>query len=179
MTNGPTLDDIIKQLPLCQNRMEIDCFDDMITQAEKIVPMEPCTKLQYRIERSTYPGLLERNKATYFINFGSNYVGVKEQYVVYDLVAMIGAVGGTMGLCIGFSFNDAINFVLGYLEMGVNWTEARVANERNFPEAVRKVKTLDQDSNNSTSQCKCRCTSSPDLEARLKALEESFNLMRR
>ena len=57
---------------------------------------------------------------------------------------------------------------------------ARVANKRNFPEAVRKVKTLDQDSNNLTSKCKCSCiSSSPDVEARLKALEESFNLMRR
>ena len=115
---------------------------DMITQAEKIVPMEPCTKLQYRIERSTYPGLLERNKATYFFNFGSPFVGVKEQYVVYDLVAMIGAVGGTMGLCIGFSFNDALNFVLSYLQVGVNWMKARVANKRYLllhSETLKKV----------------------------------------
>ena len=58
--------------------------------------------------------------------------------MIYDLIAMIGAVGGTMGLCIGFSFNDAINFVLGYLEMGVDWTKARVANEKKLPRSGEK-----------------------------------------
>ena len=55
---------------------------------------------------------------------------------------MIGAVGGTMGLCIGFSFNDALNFVLSYLQVGVNWIKARVANKRYLllhSETLKKV----------------------------------------
>ena len=74
--------------------------------------------------------------------------------MVYDLVAMIGAVGGTMGLCIGFSFNDALNFVLGYLEMGVNWIKSRVANNRHVSETARKVKPVDQEPENMVNQCK-------------------------
>ena len=180
MTNGRMLDEVIRHLPYCRSSREVDCFDDAVARAKKAVLKEPCTKLQYRVDKTAFPNATNTNLAAFGLTFGSFYVAVKEQYVIYDLIAMIGAVGGTMGLCIGFSFNDAINFVLGYLEMGVNWTRARVANKRNFPEAVRKVKTLDQDSNNSTSQCKCRCTSSSaDLEARLKALEESFISMRR
>ena len=179
MTIGTTLDQIIQHLPYCRNSSEVDCYDNAVYKAQKATRKMPCTKLEYRIDRTTYRGVGNTSQATFGLAFGSLHVSVKEQYLVYDLIAMIGAVGGTMGLCIGFSFNDAINFVLDYLEMGVNWTKARAPNKRNFPEAVRKVKTLDQDSNNSTSHSKCRCTlSSPDVEARLKALEESFNLKR-
>ena len=87
-----------------------------------------------------------------------------------------------MGLCIGFSFNDALNFVLSYLEVGVNWIKARVANKRHLlqnSETSKKVNPLDLDSKNVVSEGKCSSTSSQDMEARLKALEESFNLMRR
>ena len=31
---------------------------------------------------------------------------VNEEYLIFDAVAMISAIGGTLGLCIGFSFMD-------------------------------------------------------------------------
>ena len=43
-------------------------------------------------------------------------VTVKEEYVIYDAVAMISAIGGTMGLCIGFSFSDFSSLLLKCLE---------------------------------------------------------------
>ena len=45
-------------------------------------------------------------------------VSVDEEYLIYDLVAMIGAIGGTLGLCIGFSFFDSCGFIISYLEQG-------------------------------------------------------------
>ena len=41
---------------------------------------------------------------------------VKEEYVIYDAVAMISAIGGTMGLCIGFSFSDCSSLLIRCLE---------------------------------------------------------------
>ena len=46
-------------------------------------------------------------------------VSVHEEYLIYDLLAMISAVGGTLGLCIGFSFNDICSFILNSLEKGL------------------------------------------------------------
>ena len=48
-------------------------------------------------------------------------VNVKEEYLIYDLISMVGAIGGTMGLCIGFSFRDCSTWVLNYIEKAVMW----------------------------------------------------------
>ena len=45
---------------------------------------------------------------------------VKEEYVIYDAIAMIGAIGGTMGLCIGFSFMDCIGVVMNMIEKEID-----------------------------------------------------------
>ena len=33
-------------------------------------------------------------------------IEVNEEYLILDLVGFIGSIGGTLGLCIGFSFKD-------------------------------------------------------------------------
>ena len=50
-------------------------------------------------------------------------VAVKEEYLIYDAVAMVGAVGGTLGLCIGFSFSQLSTCLLGLIEMALKWTQ--------------------------------------------------------
>ena len=50
-----------------------------------------------------------------FWNFPQNKVIVNQEYLVYDSIGMIGSVGGTLGMFLGFSFLDItyslINFV--------------------------------------------------------------------
>ena len=40
------------------------------------------------------------------LSFEPPRVKTFEEYLVYDMIAMISAIGGTMGLCIGFSFTE-------------------------------------------------------------------------
>ena len=35
-----------------------------------------------------------------------------EEYLIFDSVAMIGSIGGTLGLCIGFSFANVFAMIL-------------------------------------------------------------------
>ena len=42
-------------------------------------------------------------------------VMVNEQYLIYDAIGMIGAVGGTLGMCIGFSFDSIIHYLINLL----------------------------------------------------------------
>ena len=58
-------------------------------------------------------------------------VSVNEEYLIYDFVAMISAVGGTMGLCIGFSFFDFCGFILSYLEKGMEKSKGGKEVKRN------------------------------------------------
>ena len=61
----------------------------------------------------------DNNKVTFYLQMGSpKNVSVDEEYLIYDFVAMIGAIGGTLGLFIGFSFFDSCGFIISYLEQG-------------------------------------------------------------
>ena len=44
------------------------------------------------------------------------YVEVHEEYVIYDAIGMIGSVGGTLGMFIGFSFTNIISSIINYLK---------------------------------------------------------------
>ena len=48
--------------------------------------------------------------------FASNKVEIHEEYVLMDLTGVIGGLGGTLGLFIGFSFRDIVAWILQGLQ---------------------------------------------------------------
>ena len=42
---------------------------------------------------------------------------VHKEYLIYDVIGMVGLVGGTLGLFIGFSFSNVLTFLIEYLQM--------------------------------------------------------------
>ena len=52
-----------------------------------------------------------------------NEVKVYEEYLIYDVVSMLGAIGGTMGLCIGFSFLDVARTLSSFLVKIISYIE--------------------------------------------------------
>ena len=58
------------------------------------------------------------NRSFYQMNYIINKemaMKVYEEYIIIDAISMIGSVGGTLGLFIGFSFSNIINVLIGYL----------------------------------------------------------------
>ena len=53
-------------------------------------------------------------------------VTVFEEYLIYDSINMIGAVGGTLSLCIGFSFTNIIKHLLELLQKFITFVENRL-----------------------------------------------------
>ena len=51
----------------------------------------------------------------YYFYDSSFSTTVHEEYLVYDLISMIGSVGGTLGMCIGFSFTGMISWILTHM----------------------------------------------------------------
>ena len=45
---------------------------------------------------------------------------VKEEYLIYNTVAFISSIGGTLGLCIGFSFSNLGALLLGWMELAIS-----------------------------------------------------------
>ena len=87
----------------------------MNSQQKRIELVTRPIKVQYKgtpiIERYQQPPGYE-NVTTFFYNFAIPQKElVSEEYLIYDGIAMIGAIGGTLGLCIGFSFSDLFRFL--------------------------------------------------------------------
>ena len=41
---------------------------------------------------------------------------VYEEYLIYDTINMIGSLGGTLGIFIGFSFSNVLNVILSFIK---------------------------------------------------------------
>ena len=54
-------------------------------------------------------------------------IRVKTEYLIHDVISMIGNVGGTLGLFVGFSFSNVISGILSFLNSCTirtqNWIE--------------------------------------------------------
>ena len=57
---------------------------------------------------------------TWSYTFTSEFTDVYEEYLVYDTTGIIGSVGGTLGLFVGFSFRDVIFYLIDYLKDFIN-----------------------------------------------------------
>ena len=81
------------------------------------IPEKPCTKLQYRLEETRVKQA--RKNETIFETYFSTpaEVTVREEYIIYDAVALVSTIGGTLGIFIGFSFKELITMLFSYVEM--------------------------------------------------------------
>ena len=109
---GKSLDKLMSDLPICETKEQARCAEHKwvkILETTKV--KKPCTTLQYRGQGSKFK--TGNNTATFWYRFYGKepHVDVKEEYLILDFVAMVGSVGGTLGLCIGFSFNNFFGFV--------------------------------------------------------------------
>ena len=114
--------DLEKLLPNChendwKENEEDQCFKDIYENETKLnnIIRKPCTKLQYQTQESTIA--CPSNISEFELGFiEPAEVLVKEEYIIFDGVAMISAIGGTLGLCIGFSFLEIASNILRILE---------------------------------------------------------------
>ena len=116
---GSSITDMIEQYPLCQTVDQELCFYEVLKSVKETIIVKPCSKMQYKVHGSTWK--TKSNQGGFVMRFlAPPRVIVYEEYLDYDLVAMISAIGGTLSLFIGFSFRDLAHFFLRYIERGVN-----------------------------------------------------------
>ena len=125
-----------QHLQTCKSKAEEQCFWEAKKAAKESIVLKPCTELMYKVEVSTYNA--DPHQAQFVIDLvNPPSVIVKEEYLIYDLVSMISAIGGTMGLCIGFSFRDLTHWLLRRMEKGIKPTNVRSVAEK----MGRKIKS--------------------------------------
>ena len=114
----------VGHLPICATEEADPCYtrakQEAVKEMQRSNLHKPCTKLQYKYDSTVWKSSPHDNQAKFEVKFLSPArVKVKEEYLIYNLVSMISAVGGTMGLCIGFSFTQVSSFLLECMELGI------------------------------------------------------------
>ena len=51
----------------------------------------------------------------FFYQIAKGKMNVYEEYLIYDVKGMVGSIGGTLGLFIGFSFYNVIGYLMCFL----------------------------------------------------------------
>ena len=120
-------------MPYCETDLEYQCVSDIYqytyyylkqqNNTDALCP-KACTFLDYPGEEtwSTKLSNFYGTKENYNVTHGFSYqfdppesVSVYEEYLIYDEITLIGSVGGTLGLCIGFSFTNVITVVINFV----------------------------------------------------------------
>ena len=104
----------VNQLPECHKKSEETQFQTIMVKVEEKIQAQPCTKLQYQIAEQG-PWSVSLNRTTFSVVMKNPYETiVNEEYIIYDMVSMISAIGGTLGLCIGFSFKECGRDIMAF-----------------------------------------------------------------
>ena len=116
---GQKLNRIFDGLPDCDSNEGIKCFNRAMKDAKKdTINVNPCSKIQYigMAKTSRCPS----NQAKLMLTFvPPPKMKIKEEYLIYDAIAFISSVGGTLGLCVGFSFYNFGSLVLRWIQKGI------------------------------------------------------------
>ena len=93
-------------LDQCTTKNEYDCMIDLLKTDPDLrneVCPNPCTEITYITISKSLPQDMPR-WAILMMYYKSNYYSLLEEYLVFDFSAILVALGGSLGLFLGFSF---------------------------------------------------------------------------
>ena len=95
----------------------------------KVAAAIPCTKVEYFIASEKSHNI--SNKKTVFrISFDPQSMQVQEEYLVSNIVAVVGAIGGTLGIFTGFSFTGFVSTSVRFFEQVAQRLKNKAGNDK-------------------------------------------------
>ena len=122
-------------------------FFDIATKVVNQCPDKLCNTVEYsssEIYNEEFKSIMSHNRgrASLYKNqnitmgfrykFSHNSTTIYEEYLVYDSISMIGSVGGTLGMCIGFSFTGLISPLINLLQQLMEFIKKKVTKQKIF-----------------------------------------------
>ena len=119
--------------PICETVEEFHCSHE-ITQKLKDNSkcLSACTEVDFTLEYNYQEDLDKPNayrNITFAYKIANPKVKVEEEYLVQDFVGMLGSIGGTLGLFIGFSFLGGSSYFLQRLQIALEGVATRISNK--------------------------------------------------
>ena len=123
----------LPSLPICETEQESQCSEKVFFEVWRSVrrgnqsnlcPM-PCTYLEYSKEETWTGKISDFSNGTLGIAyiFTPELVAVYDKYLIYNEVSMIASVGGTLGMCIGFSFTNVVSCIINFIRYKIAYIQ--------------------------------------------------------
>ena len=111
-------------MPLCTTEEEFKCGYEVVRKIHKDNSsnrcLPKCTKIDMKQIGVSYNEDQESTSAKrnifFDFSFQTGIMKVEEEFLIHDFVNMVSSIGGTLGMCIGFSFVGLSSFIMGHLE---------------------------------------------------------------
>ena len=100
----------VQPMPICHDSKK-EMWKNLSTIWNKLLTTCPnsCTQFQYQGKMKSLVGYVNDSKLVWMdYLFLSGYLQVHQEYLVYEIDDIIGSIGGTLGLFIGFSFLELV-----------------------------------------------------------------------
>ena len=112
---------LVSHIKECKSELEGNCSRNIMIECEKEIIIKPCKKLFYfgRVMRPSQTKTQNTSHLWYHFTPPGNLI-VHEEYLVFDMISLISSVGGTLGLCIGFSFANLVTYAMTFLKQLLN-----------------------------------------------------------
>ena len=90
----------------------------------------PCTTVSYLTSNFEFPydNFPDLNVSSLFIGIETTNIEIHEEYLLFDAGNIFTAIGGSLGLFLGFSFLDAFNFIAKFVVQNLN-AKKRISNK--------------------------------------------------
>ena len=139
--------------PICKTRGEFQCAHDLARKIKKKATCYPaCTQVTFEIV-SKYqddvgkPGSKHNMIVAYkFIN---SKIKVEEEYLIHDFIGMLGSIGGTLGLFIGFSFLGGLFHMFNFMQDILKQFTKKEVKKGNEGKEIKSIKVIPKINSNS------------------------------
>ena len=114
----------------CTTKDEYHCMlETLVTDAEERNAKcpNPCTEITYETITKSIPHDVTKF-AIVQMYYNTNFVTVHEEYLIFDFSAILVAIGGSLGLFLGFSFFQCGNLVMEMCQRIGNFLSDKILN---------------------------------------------------
>ena len=117
---------ITNSIPICKTTEEFICAFDLAKKVKKSGScLHLCSKTHYKLFKSIYTERTDSENAKRNVNIyyliPPKEMSIEKEYLIHDFVGMLGSIGGTLGMFIGFSFLGIISSMLKQLQFLLNY----------------------------------------------------------